>query len=174
MASMTGSKGEFLRALLSSQPYKPGQGTMARNGTIAAIAVLVVAGAYSWSQAAAAGDPVSKWVLPFVFGAVAMWIGYRLVHFPRFADFLISTEAEMNKVSWPSWREVRTSTVVVLVSTFFLAACLFVFDMIWRFLLICLGVLQMGFDKMLGPGGSGLFHVPPLPVLLDHLLKVWL
>ena len=30
-----------------------------------------------------------------------LWIGYRVVNLPSFADFLIAVEAEMNKVSWP-------------------------------------------------------------------------
>ena len=40
---------------------------------------------------------------------VGVWLGYRLVNIPRFADFLIAVEAEMNKVSWPSRGELIRS-----------------------------------------------------------------
>ena len=42
---------------------------------------------------------------------LGLWIGYRLVNMPQFADFLIAVEAEMNKVSWPSARRVDSQRV---------------------------------------------------------------
>ena len=44
--------------------------------------------------------------LPVVSAIVGLWATYRSVNLPAFADFLIAVEAEMNKVSWPSWSEL--------------------------------------------------------------------
>ena len=43
------------------------------------------------------------WVLVAFVAVLAfgLWLGYRIVNVPQFADFLIAVEAEMNKVSWP-------------------------------------------------------------------------
>jgi preprotein translocase subunit SecE len=60
---------------------------------------------------------------------------------PRFADFLIAVEAEMNKVSWPSRAELFRSVVVVLVSIIGLAIVLYLYDVLWQLLLRMLGVL---------------------------------
>jgi preprotein translocase subunit SecE len=54
------------------------------------------------------------------------------VNFPRFADFLIAVEAEMNKVSWPTRGELVRSSLVVLFTIFALAAVLFGFDAVWN------------------------------------------
>jgi preprotein translocase subunit SecE len=79
---------------------------------------------------------------------VGVWIAYRLVNMPRFADFLISVEAEMNKVSWPTRPELIRASLVVLFTIFFLAAVLFVFDLGWIWLFQRLGV------QPVGPGGG--------------------
>ncbi len=42
---------------------------------------------------------------------------YYISNHPRVADFLLETEAEMKKVSWPSVNEVWGSSVVVLIVT---------------------------------------------------------
>ncbi len=34
----------------------------------------------------------------------ALWLAWRVVNVPSFADFLIATEAELNKVSWTTRR----------------------------------------------------------------------
>lgn len=157
MAMLTGSNGEFLRTLVTPQPYKPGQGTYTRQGTFATIVVLVLYGMYSWMQMQSANQPFVKWGVPLIGGAIGCWIAYRVIHFPRFADFLISTEAEMNKVSWPSWRELKISTVVVLLSTVFLAVFLFVADTCWQLLLSAMGILKIG--GLLGGSIQGM--IPP-------------
>ena len=77
------------------------------------------AGASCWS---AACGPASGWC-----------------NMPSFADFLISVEAEMNKVSWPTRTELFRASMVVILVIFVLAAILFVYDVAWRFLLRMLG-----------------------------------
>ena len=76
-------------------------------------------------------------LLIFAFGA---WIAYRLVNVPAFADFLISVEAEMNKVSWPGREELIRASFVVIGVMFFLAAILFVYDFIFSKLLKLIGI----------------------------------
>ncbi len=56
---------------------------------------------------------------------------FRLVNMPRFADFLIAVEAEMNKVSWPSRGELIRSSIVVLITIVLLTVVLFAYDMFW-------------------------------------------
>jgi preprotein translocase subunit SecE len=51
-----------------------------------------------------------------------------VVNIPSFADFLISVEGEMNKVSWPSRGELFRASVVVILVIFFLAFLLFAYD----------------------------------------------
>ena len=57
--------------------------------------------------------------IPCAIGLFGMWFGFRLVNYPRFADFLISVEAEMDKVSWPDWPYLVRATGVVMGVMFF-------------------------------------------------------
>jgi len=82
--------------------------------------------------------------IPFAVFALGAWITYRLVNYPRFADFLISVEAEMDKVSWASWPELYRSTIVVIFTMLFLGVTLFLFDVVWQMLFTWVGVLKPG------------------------------
>ena len=57
-----------------------------------------------------------------------LWFGWRLINWVTFADFLISVEAEMAKVSWPGPGELKSSTIVVLVVFLFLAGLFLIYD----------------------------------------------
>jgi preprotein translocase SecE subunit len=72
---------------------------------------------------------------PLILGAVALWFAYRLVNYPAFADFLIATEAEMNKVSWTPRKRLIQDTLVVLTTVLILTLFLFVVDMFWGWFL---------------------------------------
>jgi preprotein translocase subunit SecE len=50
--------------------------------------------------------------------------------FTRSRDFLKDVRAEMRKVSTPSWKEVRSTTLVVIVSVFAFAAFFWIVDAI--------------------------------------------
>jgi len=67
--------------------------------------------------------------------ALTFWFAWRAVNVPTFADFLIATEAEMNKVSWTPWKKLVQDTIVVLVTTALLTAFLLVIDIFWGWLL---------------------------------------
>lgn len=48
----------------------------------------------------------------FVAGSILTWW---LCNYPRFIDFIIDTEGEMKKVSWPSRDDLIRSTLIVLI-----------------------------------------------------------
>jgi len=82
--------------------------------------------------------PYSMAGLILLFG---FWFGYRLVQWVTFADFLISVEGEMAKVSWPNQSELRSATIVVLTLFFLLAGVLYTFDLIFVFIFKSIGVV---------------------------------
>ena len=49
--------------------------------------------------------------------------------------------AEMNRVSWPSFTEVKNTTIITLVAVIFFAIYLFLVDRVWAFLLVQLNHL---------------------------------
>ena len=62
-----------------------------------------------------------KYFIPLAVLVVGLWASFRVVQMPTFADFLISVEGEMNKVSWPSRGELFRASLVVILVIFFLA-----------------------------------------------------
>lgn len=79
--------------------------------------------------------PDLQYTIPLILLAVSLWFAWRVVNYPTFADFLIATEAEINKVSWTSRRALIRDTIVVMVSLFLMTAFLFVVDMFWGWVL---------------------------------------
>lgn len=133
----------FLGNFVSTASFKPLQGKQARLWTAVGLGLLVVAGLYALYQYVLADEtPVYRYSVPAVVGAVFAWLIWRLVQFPPFADFLIATEAEMNKVSWTSRDDLMRATIVVLVTVFLLATYLFGVDLVWSWLLRAIGVLR--------------------------------
>ena len=78
--------------------------------------------------------PTGQYVVPLASLAVGLWLSFRIINIPRFADFLISVEAEMNKVQWPGRSELWRASVVVIVVIFFLAAMLFMYDFVLKYI----------------------------------------
>jgi preprotein translocase SecE subunit len=74
-------------------------------------------------------------VVPIVFVLLTLWVAWRAVNVPDFAEFLIATEAEMNKVSWSTRRRLMQDTVVVLLTTLIMTLFLLVVDLFWGWLL---------------------------------------
>lgn len=70
-------------------------------------------------------------LMPLLAGVFMFWFAWRVVNIPAFADFLIATEAEMNKVSWTTRKRLVQDTIVVLVTVFLFTGFLFVVDVIW-------------------------------------------
>lgn len=108
--------------------YKRNQGQIARRTTFGALALIIVLGCLRMTQYYNDQTPLLHYYVPFAFMAIGLWASFRVVQMPTFADFLISVEGEMNKVSWPSRGELFRATLVVILVVFFLAALLFAYD----------------------------------------------
>jgi preprotein translocase subunit SecE len=121
--------------------YKPTQGRITRQVTCASSWVVVLLAAYELYQTLyKAGE--WQYIAPFALLVIGFWAAYRVVNYAKFADFLIAVEAEMNKVSWPSWAELVRSSLVVIFVIFFLAMILFGYDLLWQVAFKAIGVLQ--------------------------------
>jgi preprotein translocase SecE subunit len=77
-----------------------------------------------------------------VFTVLLVWLSVRLTQVPAFADFLISTDAEMNKVSWASRSKLWQDTIVVIVGMLLMAGLMMGLDQMWRGVLTATSVLQ--------------------------------
>ena len=55
-----------------------------------------------------------------VVGAVAVFVLYRWLEKPKNADLLIDTESELRKVTWPTFKDVVNSSLVVIFCVLFL------------------------------------------------------
>jgi preprotein translocase SecE subunit len=147
--------------------FKPNQGLRVRRGTVIALLVLVGCGIYTmlhhdtlgkgdwvidlpWAQNLELPILLNvQYTVPLLILIVLGWLSWRIVNWPVFADFLIATEAEMNKVSWTTRRRLVQDTVVVLVSVLLLTVFLFVVDWLWVFILSnrWVGVLPSDFAE---------------------------
>ncbi len=135
----------FLANLFSPAMYKPLQGRRARLWTGVGLGVTILLGLRELSLTldGAQFAPAVAYGVPVAVGAVLAWITYRLLHFPPFVDFLIATEAEMNKVSWTSQEDLKRATTVVLFTVAFMAIFLFGVDWLWSNLLQLIHVLRL-------------------------------
>jgi preprotein translocase subunit SecE len=65
-------------------------------------------------------------------GALAEFGGGAMGKWNEFASFLRDVRAEMRKVVWPSWKEVKVTTGVVIVATFLFGLFFFIVDFIFK------------------------------------------
>lgn len=138
--------------LMHTHSFKKTQGLRLRRWTM--VGILLLGGSGVWSLFQHNTLPFGNWTLRLPFTAskltvlpdvnftglmllagATVWVAWRAVNMPTFADFLIATEAEMNKVSWTSWKKLVQDTIVVLVTTALLTAFLLVIDIFWGWLL---------------------------------------
>lgn len=159
--------------LWTTNLYKRNQGRLVRQLTAVALLLILYFGAWTLSQGPLTeirftepvigenGQPVInedgtplvadrvgmneavRLGIPFLIAAVGTWVVYRVVNYPRFADFLISVEAEMDKVSWPSWAELWRSAAVVIVTMVCLGLVLLGFDVFWHAFFRFIGFLRV-------------------------------
>ena len=125
---------EYFQELFQTGLYKRTQGKNVRQVTLITIMVVVAAGVWSlklWMEAEGQSSSLANGV-PLAVLLACGWAAFRLVQWPRFADFLISVEAEMSKVSWPSRNELLRASAVVIIVIFLLAVILFAYDFIWK------------------------------------------
>lgn len=154
----TGSRGQQKMIGLEEQGwfstagYKKSLGQKARRLTILGILLLAGSGIYTlWTNGTLPEDwslslpfeslnsftviPNAKLAVPLLLLLATLWFAWRAVNVPTFAEFLIATEAEMNKVSWTPKRRLAQDTVVVLTTTLILTLFLLVVDIFWSWLL---------------------------------------
>ena len=142
----------FLQELTRGELYKRTQGKMTRQLTCIAVWVATVLLAYrvylfrnplwgfleQWATGASAYVGYSA---PVVILLVGLWLGYRIVNYAPFADFLIAVEAEMSKVSWPTQQQLIRASAVVVILILGLTIIVFVYDILLRYVLWWLGVV---------------------------------
>ena len=122
--------GRFFKNLLATNLYKNSQGRIARRCTFIGFSLVFILGAYCLYRDATFGESATN-ITAAIIAILGVWFSFRTVHYPTFADFLVSVEAEMAKVSWPSKKELFANTKVVLVFMFLFTALIFVYDVVF-------------------------------------------
>lgn len=140
----------FFLNLLKLAPYKPKQGERARWMTAGGLGIVVGVGLMRFVKVVDSLTNVSKYVIAGFLAGGCGWLIYRIVNYPPFADFLVATEVEMNKVSWTSYAELKRATSVVLATVLLMTLFLFGVDRVWSFLLGFIGVLKVGDTSSFG------------------------
>lgn len=149
----------------STVAYKPNQGRKVRRATT--LGLLILAGCGIWTllhhgtlEALGSKDwrfdipftqssitllPDVRYTIPILLIAAALWFSFRFVHWPTFADFLIATEGELNKIAWPTRKSLWQDTVVVLATVIIMTIFLFFVDVAWGKILgnRWVGILQL-------------------------------
>jgi preprotein translocase SecE subunit len=132
--------------------YKRNQGVRVRRFTILGILIVLGSGIYTmWRNKVISSEnwivsmpfsgaslmllPDIHATIPLILIALTIWFAWRIVNLPVFADFLIATEAEINKVSWTPRPKLIRDTIVVLITVLIITLFLFVVDMFWGILL---------------------------------------
>ena len=120
--------------------YKKGQGTRARLGSLIGLLIFVGYGCYSLGDMLAARQigrvNLSALSISYgwgigagVFVILGLAIAY-LLNLPRVADFLIATEGELRKVSWPTRDDLMRQTIVVVIVMVVMLVVIFLFDLV--------------------------------------------
>lgn len=145
----------FLANLVQTNRYKPTQGWHARLWTGLGLGALVAVGIYRLFEQlkAGSGNLGIRLGVPTAVAAALAWLVLRILQYPPFVDFLIATEAEMNKVSWTSKEDLKRATTVVLTTVLLMSVFLFGVDFLWMNLLQLIGVLKFSGDGAFGSTG---------------------
>ncbi len=134
----------FISELASGALYKRNQGRLARQLTALAVIAVVLFGTWSMSNTILSEyDRAISLGVPFAVALLGIWVAYRLVNYPKFADFLISVEAEMDKVSWPDRTYLVRATGVVLMVMIPMGLYLAVWDIAWMQFFNFIGFLDI-------------------------------
>jgi preprotein translocase subunit SecE len=148
------SKGRFapfLANLVRANLYKPLQGKQARLWTAVGLGLTILFGLRElFLTLDGQSTKANAYGVTTLIGLAFGWVTFRLLQFPPFVEFLIATEAEMNKVSWTSREDLKRATTVVLVTVALMAVFLFGVDWVWSNLLQLIGVLRFKDTSALG------------------------
>ena len=69
--------------------------------------------------------------------------GPRVGPLGRMSQFLRDVRAEMKRVSWPTVKDVKNTTIITLVAVVFFAVYLFLVDRVWAYLILGLNRLLL-------------------------------
>jgi preprotein translocase subunit SecE len=114
--------------------YKRSQGKYTRLSSAFGAAIIAALGCLQLYKKLESTD-LGLWIETMVpvglFAGLAVLIFY-LVNKPTTADFFISAEGEMKKVSWSSRKEITVSTIVVIVVVVIMAGLLGFTDLFFK------------------------------------------
>jgi preprotein translocase subunit SecE len=143
MSSKSGAM-SVLPELFRAGVYKANQGRMVRQFTFFAIAILAAFGCITLARGPLiSAGRTAQVALPLVLWLSATWIAFRLVNLAVFADFLISVESELLRVTWPGKQEVIQATVVVVTTMVSLGTFLFLIDLVWTWTFSAIGFSEL-------------------------------
>lgn len=77
------------------------------------------------------GGTPSELLITVLAGIIAISTGVTLYRHERVHTLANEVSAELKKVSWPTAKEVRAATIVVIVMSLLSAVLLFSFDFVW-------------------------------------------
>jgi len=135
------------------KPYKPDQGRVVRLTTFLACLVLVLWMCLNLYEAFPSGSPVyqvlagpvdvfgvnlSVTVMLLIAAGVFLVLGlglYLFFNWPKMGEFLIETEGELKKVSWPERKEYVGASFAVVVLVVFIVVYLYAVDVGLSFVL---------------------------------------
>lgn len=132
----------FIKEMFKVGMYKPAQGKAARRATFLGLAIVFIAGAWAAYRDNLLNDPKSTAIFALMTVVVGLWISYRTINLPVFADFLVSVEAEMRKVSWPSKKELFTTTKVVMVFMVLFVLLIYFYDTVFSLLFTAMNIIM--------------------------------
>src|SRR6266481_794220 len=75
------------------------------------------------------------WIIVWavVVGGLFAWL-WRAGHLVRIRDYVLQTREELRKCTWPTWDELKGSTVVVFISIFLLGGFTVLVDFVFAML----------------------------------------
>lgn len=131
---MAGALSSGIATLFSAKLYKPSLGKIARRSTFFGLTLLFLAAGWVTYHENLYKDLSVSAVVGGILFLIGCWVSFRAVNLPSFAEFLISVEAEMRKVSWPGKKELFQTTKVVLVMMVLFVVLIFCYDVIFKML----------------------------------------
>lgn len=77
------------------------------------------------------GSPPSEFNITLISATVALVVGVTMYRSDRIYGLANEVASELKKVTWPTAKEVRTATIVVIVMAIVSALILGIFDFVW-------------------------------------------
>ena len=141
---------------MAFEPYRQGQGTYARATAAVATSVIALFASYQIYNGMIDSSVLIPVRIPVIDVMITWGVAISTIFFvgslvgiaylynkPKVADFLIETQIELQKVSWPTREELRDATIVVISLTVVLGAFVFAANKLSEMLMRVLGVLPL-------------------------------